>query len=78
MIRHGWILPSYKCAIVTRDFMDGLRQGVFWCPHKNDNIVVLLCANPPPKEVLLKLWKSAVYDAIAKSKKNKLMDEKYN
>ena len=38
MVRNGWIMPSYKCAVVTRDFMDGIRQGVFWCPHKNDNI----------------------------------------
>ena len=78
MVRHGWIMPSYKCAVVTRDFMDGLRQGVFWCPHKNDNISVLLCANPPPKDELLSIWKTAVYDQIAKTEKNKLMDEKYN
>ena len=64
MVKGGWIMPSYKSAIVTRDFMDGCRQDVFWCPHKDDNIVVMLCVNPPPKQELLSLWKTAVYDAI--------------
>ena len=38
MIGHGYILPSYGCALVTRDYLDGVRKGWYYCPTKDDHI----------------------------------------
>ena len=38
----------------------------------------MLCVNPPPKQELLSLWKTAVYDAIKANKNNKVKDKEYN
>ena len=34
MIGHGYLLPSYGCALVTREFMDGVRKKIYYCPTK--------------------------------------------
>ena len=60
MLGHGHLLPSYGCALVTRDYLDGVRDGIYYCPNKKDKIPKLEVANPPPKNELLKLWKKAV------------------
>ena len=57
LIRHGWLLPSWSCAMITRPYLDGIRVNKYYCPHKSDRIPNLYVANPPPKEVLLKIWK---------------------
>ena len=60
MVSHGHILPSYGCALVTREYLDGIRMEMYYCPNSSDNIPHLEAANPPPKEELLKIWKKAV------------------
>ena len=57
MVRAGWLMPTISCSLVTREYMDGIRKGEFYCPHKNDNIPKMNVANPPPKMELLKIWK---------------------
>ena len=75
MIGHGYILPSYGCALVTRDYLDGVRKGWYYCPTKDDHIPHLEVANPPPKEELLKIWKKAVKIKVEKEPIN---DAKWN
>ena len=33
MIRNGWLLPTLGSSIVTREFMDGVRQKRYYCTH---------------------------------------------
>ena len=62
MERHGYLLPSLSCAMVSREYLDGIRLGQYYCPHKRDKIPKLVIANPPPKKELLRLWKKGCYD----------------
>ena len=61
---HGYLLPAYSCAIVTRDYLDGIRLGEYYCPHKRDKIPKLDVPNPPLKTELLKLWKKALKEKV--------------
>ena len=63
-LRKGWLLPSYNSAIVTRTYLDAIRKGHYYCPHKRHKIDHLRCPNPPPKIVLLKIWKKAVREKV--------------
>ena len=49
MGRNGWILPKFSSALVNRDFLDGVRQFVYYCPHVGERLPKLICVNPPPK-----------------------------
>ena len=64
MVSHGYIMPTLSCALVTRGYMDGVRKGEYYCPHKSQDIPKLCVANPPPKLELLKIWKRSVYKAV--------------
>ena len=46
--------------MVTRTYLDAIRRGDYYCPHLKHDIPRLQCPNPPPKIVLLKIWKKAV------------------
>ena len=59
--RAGWLLPTISSGIVTRQYLDAIRKGHYYCPHFDHDIKQLRCPNPPPKMVLLKIWKKAVY-----------------
>ena len=60
MIGHGYLLPAYGSALVTREFLDGVRAKIYYCPTKDDKVPHIEVANAPPKEELLKIWKKAV------------------
>ena len=36
--RGGWLLPSFNSAIVTRSYLDAIRKGHYYCPHRRHNI----------------------------------------
>lgn len=75
MVRAGWIMPTISSAIVTRDFMDGIRRNEYYCPHVKQNIPTMNVANPPPKKELLKIWKKAVYQRVEEEPQN---DKRWN
>ena len=77
MVSHGYIMPTLSSSIVTREYMDGIRKGEYYCPHRSQNIPKLAVANPPPKLELLKIWKKAVYDKV-KTDRDPKNDAKYN
>ena len=75
MQAHGYLLPAYSSALVTREYLDGVRAKEYYCPHKQDNIPKLEVPNPPPKMELLKLWKQAVHEKVIEEPN---MDAKWN
>lgn len=44
-------MPPIKDAIITRDFLLGLRQGLYWIP-KDSEIKLGSCVDPPRKELI--------------------------
>ena len=60
MIRAGWLLPAWSSGLITRHYLDGIRDNKYYCPHKSMKVPNLYVANPPPKEILLKILKRAV------------------
>ena len=36
MVQHGYLLPAYGSALVTREFLDGVRHRIYYCPTKED------------------------------------------
>ena len=48
MIRNGYVLPSYKQAICTLDFMLRVRAGEVWVPRGNECRAIKV-ATPPPR-----------------------------
>ena len=66
MVGHGHLLPVFSSAIITREYLDGIRAGHYYCPHRKDKIPKLDVPNPPPKAELLKLFKTAVYEHCEK------------
>ena len=52
-----------------RDFIDCIRKGLVFCPHRRMQLPVLTCLNPPKKEELLRLLSVAFGDGIRRKKK---------
>ena len=68
MIRNGYILPKFHSPLVHRDYLDGVRAGCYYAPHRDENFQVYMAINAPPKQVLINMFKVAVDDAqFAKS-----------
>ncbi len=59
MQRNGWILPSIKSNCCTVEWMLGVREKEFWCPHV-DNYVMRICARPPKKTQLLQILSDCI------------------
>ena len=74
-MRGGWLLPAISSGIVTRDYLDAIRAGQYYCPHFDHKIEQFRCPNPPPKMVLLQIWKKAVYQ---KAKTEPQKDDLWN
>lgn len=60
-LERGWYLPAKKSKLWCREFVDGIRKKVFWCPHEEDGIVQLNCANCPPVDELIKFLRRAIH-----------------
>ena len=45
-------MPPFKDAIVTRDFMLGVKNGFYWCMRPEYVRTLKVCADPPSKAVL--------------------------
>ena len=37
--RNGFRLPTYKCSLITRLFLEQVREGQVYCPKYNDLIL---------------------------------------
>ena len=45
--RHGFRLPTYKCSLITRLFLEQVREGQVYCPKYKD-LILRSCVKPPP------------------------------
>ena len=59
MIRNGYVLPSYKQAICTLDFMLRVRAGEVWVPRGNECRAIKV-ATPPPRQQLAEIFSTSV------------------
>ena len=49
--RNGILMPPFKDAIITTEFMDGVRAKSIWLP-KAEECIGYTCVSPPSKIVL--------------------------
>ena len=68
MIRNGWVLPAYKQAICTYEFMVKVRSGELWCPKKDAVTNIALCATPPPQKMLAEFIHNAIVKIVMSEK----------
>ena len=47
MCRLGWFLPSLKSNVITKCFLDGVRDGEVFA-LKNEQVQIIACVEPPP------------------------------
>lgn len=52
MQRNGYYLPKLKSGIVTFDYLNEVRNKVFFCP-KYEQLKLRACPRPPAKELLV-------------------------
>ena len=52
MLRNQVVMPPYTDAIVTREFMQGVVDGRYWCLRSADITTFRVCAEPPNKKDL--------------------------
>ena len=45
-------MPPFKDAIITREFMQGIVDGRYWCLRSSDITNYRVCAEPPNKKDL--------------------------
>ena len=74
----GYMLPTYKASLVSRDYLDGCRARSYYCPMAEDLIKVKYVPNCPPKHVMLGFFKKAVRDKTVQSRftKNRIIQMK--
>ena len=58
------MLPSYHSAMVNREYLDGVRELVYYAPKVTDGHAKHQCVNPPPKSVLLELFRTGVHARV--------------
>ena len=47
--RNQYIQPPYKDAINTKKFLQGIKDGKYWCLNSNEVNGLKVCADPPKK-----------------------------
>ena len=52
MLRNQVVMPPISDAIVTREFMQGIVDGRYWCLRSADITTYRVCAEPPNKKDL--------------------------
>lgn len=55
MERSQYVLPSCNSALCSMQWIEGVREGVFYCPKTEDVRADLRCYSNPPKADLLKM-----------------------
>jgi hypothetical protein len=53
MLRNHWYLPSYNSSIITKNYMEAVRNGLLWCP-RYDDVKIRPCPIKPPKHEFAK------------------------
>ena len=53
MKTNGWYVPSVNSALCSMEWMQGVRDGTYYCPKLADLKPSKVCLAPPPKSVLL-------------------------
>lgn len=69
-VRNGFYLPSFKCSLITEDYLLAVANGKIWCPLYKD-IRLLPCPRPPSRNVLL----GKLSDVLQKMNKNAGINE---
>ena len=65
MGRHGYELPSMNSALCSLEWLQGVREDIFFCPYRWDSEIRRTCYSLPPKSVLLKKLNVSVRAIIA-------------